>query len=528
MRVTLAGLLAALLLTATGIASAATSTELDALKRDVEDLRRRVMAQQAPAARSSVDTVLENKYGPNAPVTTRTGKLQIGGLVQVWYYHINQDNRGLFDSPGSGGAIVDSNAASDNDSFRIRRAELSFKMDVHENITSFVMIDPAREAASFPSLPIGLKTINNVSPQFDGVNGPGLGNTSTIGNVQTGGGRTPYLLQDALINYHGVIPHHDLTVGQYLPTFNEESFSPDSMQDFAERSFIGGMQNDVLGRDLGATIHGSWWGNGAGGPYCGGGDQGRAQYWLSIFDSAANYLGTGGQDANRSNSNSQFDFLGTALVRPLWCEKSDEWQGKLELGGSAGFGKHGKDGGILPDEAPTSGLNRERTFAVRYDGWFKYMPGGPVRGMWLKGELDYLRDRNAPDSVVDMNGAGTGNFANAQEQGHVLGLSGAWVAVGYKLSDSIYSDCNQSWLRSMEFAFRFEDSQNVEIAAANPVQTNAYYTEVFSPEINYYIKGHNAKIQAMYNQVVNPEGPAYAHFHNVSASNFILNFQVMW
>jgi hypothetical protein len=63
---------------------------------------------------------------------------------------------------------------------------------------------------------------------------------------------------------------------------------------------------------------------------------------------------------------------------------------------------------------------------------------------------------------------------------------------------------------------------------ANPSHTNVYQTKVFTPGINYYIKGHNAKIQANYNFVSNPEGSKTTDFHDVSNNSFVLSFQVMF
>src|SRR5260221_409670 len=67
--------------------------EWDQMKKDIEDLRKNPGPDTRPLA-STVATALDNKYGPNANVTTKTGKLTIGGLTQVWYYTIQKDSRG--------------------------------------------------------------------------------------------------------------------------------------------------------------------------------------------------------------------------------------------------------------------------------------------------------------------------------------------------------------------------------------------------------------------------------------------------
>ena len=277
MRARFAGILAALLLVsncAVHVFAGSAQEELQELRGEVAKLREQVNANRAAAnasVQSTVDTMMDNKYGPDAAVTTRTGKLEIGGLLQVWYYYVQNDSRGLFDDP-AGTGIKDSNGVSGNDSFRIRRAELRFKMDIHENVSAFVKIDPAAEAASFPQLGVGPKRLANVSPEFLAQNGPLPGSSAAvISAVQTGAGQIPTLLQDAMINFHGVIPHHDFTIGQMRTTFNEENFQDNGMLDFAERSYIGNLNS----LDLGSVLHGSWWCPGGGGVYQGAGDSGR-------------------------------------------------------------------------------------------------------------------------------------------------------------------------------------------------------------------------------------------------------------
>jgi len=532
-KVTIGCLMAALLIAVTSGVRAADDkekAEIEALKKDIEDLRKRLSATSA-STKSGVERTLDNRYGPNATATTKTGKLTVGGLTQIWFYAFQKDNRGLFDKADAGASIPDTNEGQDNSSFRVRRAEIKFTMDIHENVTGVVMIDPAREATSFPTVTDNqatsnsiFKTLNQVAPEFDSNNGPGLGSTNSISNIQTGAGAVPRLLQDAYINYHGVIPHHDFQVGQFKAWMGEEGIRSSAQLDFAERSFLG-QHVDNIGRDLGITVHGTWW-------------EDRFQYWAGIFDGAGNYFGTvalnspGGQEQNRADDNNDKDFNFRVLVRPLWNDLQDcaNWYGRLEIGASGRGGRHGENllAGRDPIGAPINGLDRERTWATWYDAWLYYAPGGPVRGLWLRGEATWIKDRNAPNTVVDLDGNGASSSSGFQQtNAKTMAVYGAYGAIGYKISDSIWCDTAPGWLKAFEFAARVDTFQNVWTAnAADPGVTDAFRTIVYTGGVNYYIKGHDAKIQAMVNSVENPEGTATHHFHDVKNDSFVMNFQV--
>jgi len=396
-------------------------------------------------------------------------------------------------------------------------------------VAGVAMIDPAREATSFPTVTDNqattgsiFKTLNQVAPEFDAANGPGLGSTANISNVQTGAGAVPRILQDAYINYHGVIPHHDFQVGQFKAWMGEEGIRSSAQLDFAERSFIG-QHTDNIGRDLGMTVHGTWW-------------EDRFQYWGGFFDGAGNYFGTtslnsaGGQEQNRADDNNDKDINVRALVRPLW--KSECW-GSLELGGSGRAGRHGQNllAGRDPIASPVNGLDRERTWATWYDGWLYYAPGNVLRGMWIRGEFAWIKDRNPPGTVVDLDGNGASSAAGFQQtNAKTMGVYGGYGAIGYKMADSRWSDCDcscASWLKNFEFVARVDMFQNVWTAnAADPGVTDTYRTIVYTGGINCYIKGQDAKIQLNYNSVENPEGSVAHHFHDVRNDSFVMNFQV--
>lgn len=524
-----AALLAALILVVPASVRAAgdaSSAEIEQLKKDVEKLRRQLSESSTAMPRSNVDKMVEGKYGPNACVTTRAGRLTIGGLLQVWFYTVQNDHEANFNDP-NGTGIFDTGEASDNDSFRIRRAELTFTMDIHENVQAVVRIDPAREAISFPNMPVNtgnnfavFKSQNNVAPEYDLANGPGLGNTSTVGNVQTGAGRVPRLLKDAYINYHGVVPHHDFTIGEFRPQIGEEGPRGSDKLEFIERSMIGQLTED---RDLGIQAHGFWWDD-------------RLQYWLGAFDGAGGYFQS---RMNRSDDNDYKDFLAALMVRPVW--KNECW-GSLEFGYTFMFGRHGEGGNITtggtdPINNPLNGLNRPLTKAMRHAAWGSYHMGGPVRGWWIRGEWQWIKDRSAPGTVVDIfanGGTDIGNTGSgsglAQANGTPFEIQGWYVSTGYRIQDSCFCDDSPSWLKNLEFVFRYETLQNVMVADQFVNwHTDVFSTRVYTAGINYYIKGHNAKVQLNFNKVDDPNGSRLEKSYGmreVQNSSLMVNFQV--
>jgi hypothetical protein len=397
-----------------------------------------------------------------------------------------------------------SNEVVDNDSFGIRRAEIKFTMDIHENVTAVVMIDPAREATSFPTFP---------SNQGNGVIGdgvwfvnPGLSSGGApIGNVKNdavrnGSGEANRLLQDAYINYHGVIPHHDVSVGQMKRRLGEEGTRDSATLDFAERAMITQLA-DL--RDLGIQIHGAWWDD-------------RFQYWLGGFDGAGSAFQ---QRQNRADDNDNKDLVATILLRPLW---KDETWGSIELGGSYLYGHAGESAGHWPFGAlAVDGLNRRGTKRTMMYAWASYMPGGPVKGWWMRGEWGQYQDRLAPGlmgGTVLMNPA-------------TFDIQGWYVSTGYKLADSIWADKLSSWAKSFEFTFRYETMQNLffpELTYGGR-RMDLFSTSVYTAGVNYYIKGHNAKLQLNYNWV-REEDPAKTlrPVREVNNDNLVVNFQVAW
>ncbi|MCY3018179.1 MAG: hypothetical protein NTW87_03990 [Planctomycetota bacterium] len=471
--------------------------EWEKMKADIEALRKKDAAANA-IEKSPVDKTLA-KYGPNAAVTTKAGRLTLSGFVQIWYYTIQNDHRGLFDDR-TVNDITDINSTSDNDSLRIRRTELRFTMDLNEHLTTVVMLDPAREATSFPAFPTNQGIFKRAANSRTG---------SAVTNVQTGAGGVPRFLQDAYIVYKGIVPHHEFQIGQFKPPSFAESARTSNQLDFVERSFLGQLGDN---RDLGGTVRGSW-------------HEERIQYWLGAFDGAGNLLQSAGQAQNRSDDNDAKDYVFRALFRPVW--KHSTW-GNLELGGAALLGEHGESGSPDPIADPTNGLNRQTTAARRFNAWADYQPGGPAKGLWLRGEWGSITDRNAPSSVVDLLGndldaKGTQDYAKATT------VQGWYASAGYKVGDSPYAATLPTWFQPFEFALRYEALQNTQVAdLVKPDHTDNFKTQVYTGGINYYMSGHNAKIQLNYNHVLNPDGGnnPNRNFHDVRNDSLVVNFQV--
>jgi phosphate-selective porin len=490
-------LIVAMTAVAVGSASAfeVSKEEWDAMKNEISELRKK---QSAPIKQS--DVVIDKKLGPNASVTTKAGKLTISGLVQVWYYSVENHNTALFEDKDVNN-ISDTGEAVDNDSFQVRRTELKFTVDITNNIKAEVMIDPAREAQSFPNFTYGDATSGVIKR---GVN-------ANVANVQGGVGAAPRMLQDAFIEYHKFVPHHDFKIGQFKPQFGEEGIRSSSQLDFIERSFIGKIGD---ARDTGFTVTGKW-------------RDDRIQYNLGIFNGAGNYHGSGGQQQNRSDDNDEKDFVFRVLGRPVW--KHETW-GNLELGGSVQFGTHGESGVNNPVDNAPNGLNRNESDAIRWNAWASYMPGGRARGFWMRGEWSSFKDRHVQGSVIDLleqdiDGNGT------QDNGKPFKTQGWYFAAGYKIADGVFCQDVPEWFKWWEFALRYDVFENVHVAdLVNPAHTDVFKTQVYTGGINYYIKNHNAKIMLNYNVVDNPDGNDNAGNRNfqkhVDNNNIMLAFQV--
>jgi hypothetical protein len=110
-------------------------------------------------------------------------------------------------------------------------------------------------------------------------------------------------------------------------------------------------------------------------------------------------------------------------------------------------------------------------------------------------------------------------------------IQGWYVSTGYKLADSIWADKVSKWVKPMEFTFRYETMRNLFFPdlTYGGRRMDIFSTTVYTAGINYYIKGHNAKLQINYNWV-REEDPAKAlrPVREVNNDNLVVNFQVAW
>lgn len=487
------------------------------LQKEVEQLRHNLLDRERPNAPiGAADAASENRFGPDAPVTSKNGKLVIGGLLQIWSTRTSMDHQDFFGDKGAYAGSGGTSEALDNETYRIRRTQLKFTMDIHENITSVLMVDPSNEPTSFPELPSnqGLFKSTRENPSIASDGAIPISSTS-VGRVQTGAGRSNALLQDAYIRVHDLIPHHDFTAGQFKPKIGEEGPRDDGSLDFAERAMID-RENEL--RDLGLQVHGTWWDD-------------KVQYWTGILDGAGNFFNTAGPFQNRSDDNNDKDVFGTLMVRPFW-EKGA--LGNLELGYSNQYGLHGESGDLTNDgSGPINGLNRRTTAADRQSAWIYYKPMGRVHGLWLRAEAGSQKDRTVPFSV-DAFGLGSGPNGE-QAAPRPFRREGFYAGVGYRLSESVFAErlshggFFNNLLQPVEFKFRYEQFQNIvtEDLVQPDVHTDLFKTNVLLAGVNYYQNKMKVQMDIMVvDERQDNKNQGFRRFHEVMNNVFMFSYQI--
>jgi hypothetical protein len=491
---------------------------------DVQDLRaeferlRAEFNKKSDDGKAPIDNVIASRYGPNATVTTKDGKLQVGGLLQVWFLAMQDDHKGIVQpAPGNNLAAPEPNGLNDRSTFRIRRTELRLSYDINQDISGYIMMDPTRETnlffTPFPTFPQHNGIF--VNPNLASGKGAQAGNTII-----------PQLLQDAYINYHPDGWHHDFTIGQYTPPEGEEANRNSGQLDFVDRAMCTAVGKV---RDIGLQVHGSWW-------------DGRFQYWTGVFNGAVGTILADPEileGGNRTSTQNDKNFSLRITARPIWS--ADKWYGRLELGGHRTDGRNGSSGQAFDPSRAINGLNRQATWVNREGAWAWYRPGCAVRGWWFRGEWASYHDRFGADPRFRTNLLGTGSITD--DSGNPVGQanpapttqSGWYFASGYRISDSRFADhfknCDSwfRWMYDMEFTFRYEIFQNVIAESpSNPDrQTNLYKTQAYTAGINYYIKKWDARIQLNGSVVDDPEVKNLG-IREIKNNLLVVSFQVMF
>ncbi|HYG73722.1 MAG TPA: porin [Planctomycetota bacterium] len=521
--------LCSLLLLLIGAAVHAGSTVED-LRGEVDRLRKEINAKEEAKASSAiggVDRRLRGRYGPRYPVGIRSTegvKLEIQGLLQIWYQSVQNDNLGITTEPLSFNPnprrLQEQNELLDNDTFRIRRTELRFSIEVNENISAFFMIDPAREHNPMfypmPTLPR-----HNVP---SGANVPFAEGFIPQADLK------PRLLQDAYISFDGIVPHHSFAIGQFKPPSGEEASRNSGQLDFVERSMVTGINNV---RDIGAMVSGYWL-------------EDRVRYAFGLFNGPSGTIFSDPEvveAGNRSDDNDEKDLAVRLAVRPVWS--TEKWYGRLEVGYHRTEGIHGEAGtGFDPDFEQLNATNNERTAVNRQGAWAWYRPNGKVKGFWLRGEWGSGHDRfGADNSTTGLLGIGSvdkgvtgarGESGFTQANPSPVTVSGWYFATGYRLADSIFAaklkeSKSGRILNNIEFAFRYESFENVnaEDLLQSDRHTDQFKTQVYTAGINYYIKGRETKIQINYLFVDDPSsGNPVRGLREVRNDALVVNFQL--
>lgn len=518
-----AGLLAAFIFSMIPVGA----IDVDALKKEVERIREEIKHQDDPKLSpvSKLDGVMADKYGPDEKVTTRAGTLSVSGLVQVWYQYIQNDSRGIVVPTGlNNNAFPEPNQLLDNDTFRVRRTELRFSLDITDNISAYIMIDPSREAnTTFSPVP--------ANPNHNAIfNNPHL--APSVGfplGQQFGNAIVPQLLQDAFISFHDLVPHHDFQIGQFKPPSGEEAWRSSGLLDFVDRSMVTATNNV---RDAGFMVHGTWFYSKKGDP-----SSGRFQYWFGAFNGPDGTVLTDPEiveGGNRSDDNNSKDFCWRISGQPVW--DAEKWYGRLETGIARTDGYRGKSGNTFDPNFQINSIDRTIVAINRMAAWAWYRPGGPAKGWWLRGEWGSGRDAYSARASTSLLNLGTGPLGQLDPA--PVTASGWFVSTGYKLSQSIWvknfdaMKCHTllaKALKNSEFTFRYETYQNIatENLVRPDVKTDLFKTAASTLGYNYYIDGYKTRLQANYMFVNDPQEPNRG-LRGPAANMFVVNFQVQY
>ena len=515
------------------------SDATESMRSAIDELKKKMATESTQAVVESTlmrDGALcpENE---NVPAKSSFGKVTVGGLTQIWYESVQNDHSGVFHGAPtfSNGAanppqfLTESNAGNQNDTFRIRRAELRLKIQFSDMISAAIVLDPAREANSLYSpIPTLLRHNSKTTISEDFRNG-------TVSSFH------PSLLQDAYIvvrdfdkgwfDCDKTKAHHTFAIGQFKPPAGEEATRDSGSLDFVERAMVTGVNNV---RDIGAEVIGHWFDD-------------RLTYKAGFFNGPSGTVLTDPEvveAGNRPDDNNAKDIAWSISGLPWNVIDKDTkaWSG-LEVGYFRTDGVHGGSGQEFdPNINVLNDINRRRTHISRQGAWAYLKPNGAFRGLWLRGEWGRLHDIYGGDAKTTSLGLGSvdvlntnvrGSSAFSQANPNPVTLQGWFASVGYKLSDSAYSanlvKCGGTMgkeFNKMEFCFRAEQYQNIatEDLARPDRRTDLFPTRVYTGGMNYQM---NVATRIQLNYILVDDPSSRSHFlAEVKNNVFVANFQM--
>jgi hypothetical protein len=112
-----------------------------------------------------------------------------------------------------------------------------------------------------------------------------------------------------------------------------------------------------------------------------------------------------------------------------------------------------------------------------------------------------------------------------------MSIQGWYVSTGYKIADSVWANDVPSWFKPCEFTFRYDTMQNLFYSdlVYPSRRTDVFSTQVYTAGLNYYIRGHNTKIQVNYNWCLeDADDSGLRQLREVRNNSLVVCFQVMW
>ena len=528
--------------------------ELADMKAEMERLRQMITT-------GAGQTKPLERFAPNSPAKTKMGELTISGLLHGWLYHIGDDKYGFFGNynataPGNEytataghGDIVRSRSM---DGFRIRRFDLVFSLDLNQYFGAKLGLDLARETSDVPALPTNLTTRIAAVNVGTGAATLPLRGTDPYLTGSRNGSTSNRIFEDAFVILRAPAIHlgenSQLKIagqfGQMRPKMGFSGPLSSGLQDFVERPIIG----QLVDRDIGAQVKIAY-NQSAQNPKGEKQDWELAALWLGAFNGGGYISAPTAAGQNRADENEDLDMLAAFNLQPL----HPAWDaGTLDLGASFMIGHHGSplressQAGINPSTGLSEAVSFGGTTAWRFQPYLTYEMGGPVKGLWVKGEGALFHER--PNNVATFNYAIAGQRFGKQPYSGVMAtpettmVMGAAASLGFRLGDGAISGLPDA-LKPLELCVRYEYFEN--LLAAKPVptvlvapgtnygnldnsnkQVETFGSHILTFGLNYRFLKDNAKLQLNYNLVREPTLDKNRLCREVDNDSAVLSLQI--